>query len=351
MDQIWAWLPRGHLLAVGVRDPLKSSVTGLSLLVKCYLEIKFHKKIPIGPPLKSLNATLLSNISKVSENLESNFVKITNGDIPIIFGALYRPPSGDIDKALTELAEILDELPKKCYIGGDFNIDLHDKKRNKHIQELEDITMSRGFFPLISIATHVKPGCKPSCIDNLITNDIENILISGIIEEKISHHFPVFHIFNSDMKPIKNTSKYIQYYDYCNSNVDNFVTSIENELNFYEITNFDMFIEKFRQQLDNNCKLDVPKESKRTVQNNPWITPGLIASIKHCHDLYKAWAKSRKVLCNEGEKDNRGRSCLCFLKNVSGIENIVITGVFLKRPVIMQSISSTMVSLRKMKVT
>ena len=89
-----------------------------------------------------------------------------------------------LDKALTELAEILDELPKKCYIGGDFNIDLHDKKRNKHIQELEDITMSRGFFRLISIATHVKPGCKPSCIDNLITNDIENILISGIIEEK-----------------------------------------------------------------------------------------------------------------------------------------------------------------------
>ena len=30
--------------------PLKSSVTGLSLLVNCYLEIKFHKKIPIGPP-------------------------------------------------------------------------------------------------------------------------------------------------------------------------------------------------------------------------------------------------------------------------------------------------------------
>ena len=62
------------------------------------------------------------------------------------------------------------------------------------------------------------------------------------------------------MKPIKNKSKYIQYYDYCNSNVDNFDTSIENELNSYEITNFDMFIENFRQQLDNNfnCKLDVP---------------------------------------------------------------------------------------------
>ena len=32
--------------------PLKSSVTGPSLLVNCYLEIKFHKKYPLAPPLK-----------------------------------------------------------------------------------------------------------------------------------------------------------------------------------------------------------------------------------------------------------------------------------------------------------
>ena len=40
-------------------DPLKSSVTGLSLLVNCYLEIKYHKKVrvnpPPHPPLSSLN--------------------------------------------------------------------------------------------------------------------------------------------------------------------------------------------------------------------------------------------------------------------------------------------------------
>ena len=49
-DQIWAWLPRRHRWAVGVRNPPKSSVTGPSLLVNCYLEIKFHKKIPLVPP-------------------------------------------------------------------------------------------------------------------------------------------------------------------------------------------------------------------------------------------------------------------------------------------------------------
>ena len=50
IDQIWAWLSRGHRWSPGVRNPVKSSVTGLSLLVNCYLEIKFHKIIRVNPP-------------------------------------------------------------------------------------------------------------------------------------------------------------------------------------------------------------------------------------------------------------------------------------------------------------
>ena len=50
IDQIWAWLSRGHRWSAEVRNPLKSSVTGRSLLVNCYLEIKFHKIIRVNPP-------------------------------------------------------------------------------------------------------------------------------------------------------------------------------------------------------------------------------------------------------------------------------------------------------------
>ena len=50
IDQIWAWLSRGYRWSPGVRNPLKSSVTGPSLLVNCYLEIKFHKIIRVNPP-------------------------------------------------------------------------------------------------------------------------------------------------------------------------------------------------------------------------------------------------------------------------------------------------------------
>ena len=50
IDQIWAWLSRGLRCAPGVRNPLKSSVTGPSLLVNCYLDIKFRKKNRVNPP-------------------------------------------------------------------------------------------------------------------------------------------------------------------------------------------------------------------------------------------------------------------------------------------------------------
>ena len=51
--------------APGVRNPLKSLVMGPSLLVNCYLEIKFHKKIrvnhpPPPPPLTPFNIFLPS---------------------------------------------------------------------------------------------------------------------------------------------------------------------------------------------------------------------------------------------------------------------------------------------------
>ena len=259
---------------------------------------------------KTLNAEISHEVSRVTENLETLFVKLTNGNTPVIAGVLYRPPSGDIDKALIELGEILDELPKHTHLCGDFNIDLH-ANANKHIADLEDVIMSRGFFPLISTITHEKPGCRGSCIDNIITNEIENIVYSGTINEKISHHYPIFQIFESDIMPINSNEKHMQYYDYCNSNVENFVDTLSTELGNYTRNCFGTFLQKFNSALDQTCKLETPKCSKRTMQNNPWITGGIIASINKCHELYKEWVKARKVICGLGEKDTKGGTCFC----------------------------------------
>ena len=65
------------------------------------------------------------------------------------------------------------------------------------------------------------------------------------------------------------------------------------------VDDFGTFYQKFNTVLATICKLDVAKCSKRTMQNNPWITGGLIVSINHCHNLYNAWVKARKVKCTK----------------------------------------------------
>ena len=257
----------------------------------------------------SINATIDEQLSQVSENLETLFVTIS-GETQTTVGVLYRPPSGDYDTALCELGGILDLVPKQAHIAGDFNINLHDTN-SKRIQEYENVLFSRGFFPTISTATHEKPGCKPSCIDNFITNDIENVIVSGTIPNPITHHFQIFQIFESSVNKSKSNTKYTQYYDYCNSNVETFVNNLQEEIQNKKIDDFSSFIDTFDKNLEKTCKLEVPKTSKRTVQNNPWITSGIIAAVSHCDNLYDEWCKSRKKICKIGETDNRGGMCLC----------------------------------------
>ena len=80
--------------------------------------------------------------------------------------------------------------------------------------------------------------------------------------------------------------KYKQYYDYCNSNVDKFAQTLSNSLDNTVMNCFDSFIDTFNTAFDKCFKLETPKCTKRTMQNNPWITPGIITSINHCHKLY-----------------------------------------------------------------
>ena len=175
---------------------------------------------------------------------------------------------------------------------GDFNIDLHNNNSNM-VNEFEETVLTAGFTPIISLHTHEKPNCRKTCIDNIITNDIKNVLISGTIEDKISHHLPIFQITHiGDLQGAAPSELPTQYYDYRNSNIDKFVSELEHELSNNPPPNFDTFHCTFGRVLDETCKLDKPKKSKRTMKNNPWITENIISSVNKKHSLHRSWKKT-----------------------------------------------------------
>ena len=268
---------------------------------------------------QSISATVDTDLSHVSENLETLFLKFTTGNSSTVVGVLYRPPSGNLDEAFNELAEILDSAPKNTFITGDFNINLHEPDSRK-VEKYEQVVYSRGFNPIISIMTHEKPGCLPSCIDNIITNDLDNIITSCTVKDKISHHHPLYLALNhvTDMNPCKIKRK--QYYDFSTSNVEKFTNNLSKRFQTTTISNFDSFADAFNDVYEDCFKLETPKTTKRTMQNNPWITPALVTSINHCHQLYDKWVKARKVKCRLGERDSKGGLCHCTVCNCKRTE-------------------------------
>ena len=263
---------------------------------------------------ESLNAVINGEASTVTENLESLFVTIHGKSHPIHVGVIYRPPSGNQDQSLTELHEIMNTLPKSnVHIMGDFNINLHNSSSTL-VKKLEDIMLGTGFFPLISTPTHEKPNCKPSCIDNIFTNEVENTVTSGVLALGISHHHAVFQINTTLTNQKDHSTKHTQYYDYNSKNVAKFLSSIDDEFKLQAPETFTEFSTKFHEQLDKAFKLDKPKTSKRTPLTNPWITDSLIASSAKKDKLYDGWKKSQKVRCTAEVKcttQEERRNCSC----------------------------------------
>ena len=56
---------------------------------------------------------------------------------------------------------------------------------------------------------------------------------------------------------------------------------------------FTEFYNIFNENLDNTCKLERPRCSKRNKIVNPWITDNIIESIKTKQNLYQKWKKSK----------------------------------------------------------
>ena len=154
-------------------DPDESSVYQLENYISFYQNTYEGKNKGTGVALyvhQSLNAVVNDPASKITSNFESLFITIQGKSNPINVGVVYRPPSGDLEKFFSEFKTVIESLPTKfVHIIGDFNINLHSNCKMVH--DFENLTLGRGLLPLISTATHIKPNCKPSCIDNIFSND------------------------------------------------------------------------------------------------------------------------------------------------------------------------------------
>ena len=161
-----------------------------------------HRGGGVGMYVKnSLNFYVCNDLSVMDEKIfESIFINIQFLDKEITCGTIYRSPQHN-KEAFSQFfchfkntLTCLDKSKNKCFIMGDFNIDLLDVK-NENTETYVKSMFTYYFYPLINEPTRItKDRC--SCIDHILTNMIGSQIKSATVAHEISDHLPVIQVSN-----------------------------------------------------------------------------------------------------------------------------------------------------------
>lgn len=236
------------------------------------------------------------NISN-PEVIESLFVEISNPlGKNIIVGTVYRPPNQNLVSFIEDFNKILSIISKdnkQCYIMGDFNLDLLHCDHHAYTQEFIDSLFSHMFIPLINKPTRLTSH-SATLIDNIFTNCFTQNIVNGIILNDLSDHLPVFALSSTKFeKPNNETTYYTR--DYNDLNIIKFQTKLS-QVEWTRVLIgqdpnrlYDVFAEEYYRHFEDCFPLKISKLNSCRKSKSPWITKGLLTSVKKKNKLYKKY--------------------------------------------------------------
>ena len=230
--------------------------------------------------LNSPNFSKCKEYSYTTADLESLFLTVNdeNNSTATIVSTVYRPPSGNIasfNELLVNIMSNLNRCKQDAIIMGDFNIIMFSDDKNR--SGFEEVILRNGFTPTISVATHLKPNTQLTCIDNILVNNVEHVISSGVLETHISHHRSPYLTYKLSCETQKtyeaNKPKMSIRYDFSKENLDSLSKNLCTKLNYTgRHQDFSDFTNIFSSCIEECCKLKTAKVSKRNRIQDPWIT-------------------------------------------------------------------------------
>ena len=250
----------------------------------------------------------LKNVYESSTRWEGLFLDIQHENMKTkaVIGNIYRPPRNnncnkEVESFLEEFRPVLQKLNKDktlILLSGDFNLNLLEIADREKIQEYYDSFASNGLYPKITLPTRfARKSC--SLIDQIFSKftDSTKHQISGILFGALSDHFACFTSINVFEKKDFTRPKWTRVYNQTKADIDNFCLELESSIRsteFINILNHDPNenydkIERLVCDARQKCmpsKLEKVKRYKHKL--SPWITSGILKSIKFRDQLYKA---------------------------------------------------------------
>ena len=229
--------------------------------------------------------------------VESTWIELdTQNRNKIIIGCVYKHPSANLNEFHSEMESIMKQFndnKKQVFILGDINIDLLKYNIHTPTEDYVDMVFSNNFLPLITKPTRITDHSK-TLIDHIYMNtqnDLGNV-ITGILKFDISDHLPVFCTVN--VSPKRNDDTFF-FRDYKKFNIDHYKHDLEsvNWTNLFSESRdlhiaTQKTIETIQQIVGRHAPLQQASSSQKKRLRKPWITAGILKSIKRKQKMYSS---------------------------------------------------------------
>ena len=241
-----------------------------------------------------------------SEFFESLFLKIKLDRCKhLLIGNIYRPPNNSVESLTTFFDELSQRLSRisdnnlECAIAGDFNIDLLKLHERTKTREYYDLLSLHGFLPKISFPTRLSETCA-TLIDNILCklSSEYSHTTAGIFIEKLSDHQPCFLALDFLKQKSHRSDRLVTVATQPN----NFPELVKNDLISINLNdmliasdpneNFDILSGTLDNIMKKYTVIKTVKFNKYKHKHNPWMTQGILISIKNRDKLYRKLRKT-----------------------------------------------------------
>ena len=255
---------------------------------------------------KSLNYEILQiNESQnwdglaISVSVNSSSSNMNTSSKQVVIANIYRPPRSNVNSIKMfsdEIVQLFSRLQnfKNVVITGDFNIDLVKFKANNTINDHLNDIISNGYIPKITNPTRLT--CiTGTLIDNFLVKlaDSFSKTTSGILLQSISDHLPYFitlDYLNLNIKSSK-TVNFCKMDNVALSNFRDYLRNAEIEVFINNCHNSDSKCDLSQnfitEGLNKYAPIKICRFNKYKHKRCPWITSGILHSLKHRDKLYK----------------------------------------------------------------
>lgn len=209
----------------------------------------------------------------------------------VVISCVYRTPNTSIEIFKDWMEKLYSTVNRKSlFICGDFNIDLLNPTKLNSINDFLDTMYSLSLYPTITKPSRITSH-SATIIDNIFTNNMENLVTSGLLICDLSDHLPVFSLYDYSFNnkiSVKSVYKRIRTEETIsdlNHSLSNHDWSPVYQEHDVDIA-YKKFLDTFVFLYNKHCPVKVYSK-KEEHKRHPWLTKGIINACKKKNNLYK----------------------------------------------------------------